>query len=229
MSEPVDSHAIPADVRAGQAVYSPHVLKVYDWLVLGFSNRFVWRCPTTHLEDLYREHLSRNHLDVGVGTGYFLDRCGPAVDDCASDPPRIVLMDLNPTCLQTAAARIARYRPQTLQRNILQPVAFEGPPFDSIGLNYVLHCLPGAMSEKSAVFDHLRPLLTPGGVLFGSTILSAGVRRNPMARPLMSAYNRRGIFDNRSDSLDALQSALAQRFGSWHVQTRGCVALFWGK
>src|SRR5690606_25547437 len=123
MSNPGDPRNIPADVHAGQAVYSPGVLRLYDWFVLGFSNRLVWRCPTTYLEDLYREHLSRNHLDVGVGTGYFLDRCGPPVGEDRSAPPRIVLMDLNPICLQTAAARIARYRPQTLQRNILEPVA----------------------------------------------------------------------------------------------------------
>lgn len=229
MSEPGDLRNIPADVHAGQAVYSPGVLRLYDWFVLGFSNRFVWRCPTRHLEDLYREHLSRNHLDVGVGTGYFLDHCGPVVDAPGSDPPRIVLMDLNPTCLQTAGARIARYQPQTLQRNILQPVAAEGPPFASIGLNYVLHCLPGSMSEKSRVFDHLRPLLAPGGVLFGSTILAGGVAPNLMARRLMAAYNRKGIFGNRHDTLEALKAALAHRFESWHIDVRGCVALFWGR
>lgn len=229
MSEAADFETLSAEVQAGQAVYSPRVLRLYDWFVLGVSNRFVWRCPTRHLEKLYREHLSRNHLDVGVGTGYFLDRCGPPLASAGSDPPRIVLMDLNPTCLQTAAARIARYRPQTLQRNILQPIPFEAPPFDSIGLNYVLHCLPGTMSEKAVVFDHLQPLLAPGGMLFGSTILSTGVGRNLMARRLMSAYNRKGIFGNRSDSLEALKSALAQRFDCWHVDTRGCVALFWGK
>lgn len=229
MSEAADFETLSAEVHAGQAIYSPRVLRLYDGFVLGFSNRFVWRCPTPHLEELYREHLSRNHLDVGVGTGYFLDRCGPVLDASTSDPPRIVLMDLNATCLQTAAARIARYRPQMLQRNILQPVAAEGPPFDSIGLNYVLHCLPGTMFEKASVFDHLRPLLAPGGVIFGSTILAGGITRSLLARRLMAAYNRKGVFGNRHDSLEALKVALAQRFESWHIDIRGCVALFSGR
>jgi hypothetical protein len=34
-----------ADVEAGQAVYSPLALAAYDALVLGFSNRYVWRLP----------------------------------------------------------------------------------------------------------------------------------------------------------------------------------------
>jgi ubiquinone/menaquinone biosynthesis C-methylase UbiE len=229
MGEAADFETLSAKVHAGQAVYSPGVLRLYDWFVLGISNRFVWRCPTRHLEELYRAHLSRNHLDVGAGTGYFLDRCGPLVTASDASPPRIVLMDLNPNCLQTAAVRIARYRPQSLQRNVLEPIRFEGAGFDSIALNYVLHCLPGTMAEKSAVFDHLRPLLAPGGVICGSTILAGGVAPNLMARQLMAAYNRKGIFGNRNDSLEALQAALARRFESWEVQTRGCVALFWGR
>ena len=32
-------------------------------------------------------------------------------------------------------------------------------PFDSVGLTYVLHCLPGRMSEKLACLDRLRPAM----------------------------------------------------------------------
>jgi len=216
-------------VRAGQAVYSPRVLKMYDWLVLGLSNRLVWRCPTRHLEALYRQHLTANHLDVGVGTGYFLDRCGLPLEGDSSPPPRVVLMDLNATCLATAAQRIARYQPEQLQRNILEPIALDGPPFDSIGLNYVLHCLPGTMHEKAQVLDHLLPHLNPGGVIFGSTLLSAGVSRNLVARRLMAVYNHKGIFCNSEDSLDNLQSALSERFAESHVEPIGSAALFWGR
>lgn len=216
---------MPSDpVAAGQAVYSPRVLRMYDWLVLGLSNRFIWRCPARHLKRLYAEHLTGNHLDVGVGTGYFLDRC-----PFPTESPRVALMDLNAHCLQAAAARIARYEPVLLTRNILEPIPFDGAPFTSIGLNYVLHCLPGSISEKGVVFDHLRPLLAPGGVLFGSTLLSAGVHSNLVARRLMAAYNGKQIFSNTADSLDDLRSALETRFAEWSVETVGCVALFTAK
>jgi len=46
------------------------LLSGYDLWVLGFSNTFVWRCPTRLLLEFYNEHISGNHLDVGVGTGY---------------------------------------------------------------------------------------------------------------------------------------------------------------
>ena len=62
-------------VDAGQAVYTRRTLLAYDFVVLGLSNRFVWKCPTWQLEAHYNWHVSANHLDVGVGTGYFPDRC----------------------------------------------------------------------------------------------------------------------------------------------------------
>lgn len=208
-------------VEAGQAVYTPRTLAIYDLAVLGVSNRFIWNCPTARLEEHYNRHVSANHLDVGVGTGYFLDRCRfPAAT------PRVALMDLNSDTLAFAARRIARYRPEQYRRNVLEPIAFDAEGFDSIGLNYLLHCLPGSIASKAVVFDHLRPLLKPGAVLFGSTLLHGGVPRSALARGLMAIYNRKGIFANRDDDLAGLQRALEQRFREVRVEVAGCAALF---
>ena len=210
----------PAE-EAGQAVYSRRVLRAYDVLVLGLSNRWIWKCPTKHLRAHYDACVSSTHLDVGVGTGYFLDRCRfPAPD------PRIVLLDLNAECLAQAAARIARYEPRTVQASILQPLPQGLGTHRSIGLNYLLHCLPGPMDEKAVAFDHLRSVLAPGGVLFGSTILSGGVPRSGTARRLMALYNRKRIFSNEADTLESLSQNLHSRFEEVEIRTRGCVALF---
>ncbi len=56
-------------VARAHAVYTPFTLSIYDALVHGLSNRFAWRCPTERLIALYRDSLSRNHLETGVGTG----------------------------------------------------------------------------------------------------------------------------------------------------------------
>lgn len=208
-------------VHAGQAVYSRRTLPLYDLVVLGGSNRFVWKCPTARLEAHYAQHLSANHLDVGVGTGYFLDRCRFPVEQ-----PRVALMDLNPNSLDHAARRIARYQPQTWQRNVLEPIAFADEPFDSIGINYLLHCLPGSIADKAVVFDHLRPLMKPGARLFGATLLQGGVPRSAAARALMALYNRQGIFANRADDLAGLRRELERRFSGVSVEVVGCAALF---
>jgi hypothetical protein len=54
-------------VEAGQAVYSKAMLSIYDWLVLRFSNRLVWRCPSKNIRafDL-RAVLSENLTAVRV-------------------------------------------------------------------------------------------------------------------------------------------------------------------
>ena len=212
------------EIAAGQAVYTGTTLRLYDFLVLGLSNRWIWRCPTTRLLRMYNEHVSSNHLDVGVGTGYLLDHCRFPVDQ-----PRIGLLDLNPLCLHTAARRIARYRPSQFHADVLAPIEIDAEPFDSIGLNYVLHCLPGSLADKAVVFRHLSGLLRPGGVLFGSTLLGGGVRPGAVAVRLMRYYNRRRIFSNRDDHLAQLETALREHFVEPTIEVVGCAALFTGR
>ena len=207
--------------RAGQAVYTRRTLALYDCVVLGISNRLIWKCPTPRLEAHFQRHLSANHLDVGVGSGYFLDRCR-----FPTAQPRVALMDLNPASLAHAAQRIARYRPETWRGNVLEPIDFAGAAFDSVSINYLLHCLPGSIADKAVVFDHLKPLMRPQARLFGATLLHGGVPRSPAARGLMALYNRQGIFANRNDDLAGLRRELQRRFREVELQVVGCAALF---
>ena len=211
-------------VAAGQAVYDKRTLAIYDLLVLGLSNRWIWRCPTPVQLDHYNNNLSANHLDVGVGTGYFLDKSRFPVD-----APRVALMDLNRNSLEASARRIARYNPQVYPRNVLDPIPFEAEKFDSVGVNYLLHCLPGTLEAKSVAFDHLKALMKPGAVIFGATLLQGGVERNWAAKRLMAVYNRKRIFSNESDNLIGLERALSERFHSVSISVIGCGALFSGR
>ncbi|WP_431856796.1 class I SAM-dependent methyltransferase [Azospirillum sp.] len=214
-------------VHAGQAVYSGLVLRLlYDGVVLGVSNPLIWKCPTARLLAHYDANVSANHLDVGVGTGWFLDHCRFPSPQSSFKGPRLALMDLNPNCLEHAAGRVARHAPETHRRNVLEPIPFDGPRFDSVGLCYLLHCLPGAMAEKAVVFDHLRPLMNDGAVLFGATLVQGSAPRSAMARRLMAAYNRKGIFCNQDDTVEALDAGLAARFAAHAVELVGCAALF---
>lgn len=209
------------EVEAGQAYFTPGNLRVYDAVVLGFNCRFVWKCPTPRILRMYDEHVSANHLDVGVGTGWFLDHCRfPASE------PRLGLMDLNPNSLATTAARVARYHPKTYRRNVLEPIAFDDEPFDSIGMNYLLHCVPGAMRNKAVVFDHLGALLRPGGVLFGATLVTEGAPRSAASKALMRYYNWKRVFSNTEDSVHDLEAALRSRFPQTHVEVVGSAVLF---
>lgn len=214
----------PEEVAAGQAIYTPGMLNLYDLRVLWISNRFIWQCPTPRLLSHYDRHVTANHLDVGVGSGYYLDKCRfPAAH------PRLALMDLNRNSLAFAARRISRYRPETHVRNVLEPIPFDGAPFDSVGVNYLLHCLPGDMAAKAIVFDHLAPLMAPGAAIFGSTLLQGGVERSAAARWLMDHYNADGVFSNTRDDLATLRRELERRFADVSVEVVGCAALFSGR
>jgi hypothetical protein len=213
------------EVEAGQRVYTPLTLRVYDLFVLGFSNRFVWRCRSSEMLARYDTHVGARHLDVGVGTGWFLDRCSWPVES-----PSITLLDLNEHSLSAASDRIRRYAPATVQANVLDPVDLGDSHFDSIGANFLFHCLPGELEWKAAtVASHLRPYLASGGVLFGSTILGRGVRHNLLGRRLMRLYNRKGIFSNVEDDRPGLEQGLATELTDVAIEVVGTVALFSGR
>ena len=218
--------AVGQDAARGAAVYSGAALALYDAFVLGFSNTFAWKCPSHLLVDFYNRNVSAEHVDIGVGTGYFLDKCQFQVPS-----PRLTLIDLNPNCLRMASGRVRRRHPAydlagCHLANVLEPLDLGDMRFGSIGLNYVMHCLPGDMSTKSAAFANLKPWLKPGGVLFGATILGTGLEHGFLARKLMNVYNAKGIFSNISDSEEGLRAALVEHFEESSVRVAGSVALF---
>jgi hypothetical protein len=137
-----------AAIEAAHAIYTPLMLSVYDRLVHGLSNRFAWRCPTQRMLDLYRSNLSSRHLEPGVGTGFFIDWADREGFE------QLTLLDINRHCLARSARRLERYQPLLCEANLLAPIAIELEPADSIGLTYVLHCLPGRMAEKLKAIDH---------------------------------------------------------------------------
>jgi SAM-dependent methyltransferase len=211
-------------VKAAQRLYTKPLLSVYDWLLLGLHCRFIWGCPRKDMLDLYNLHISSNHLDVGVGTGYFLDHCR-----FPTASPRLALMDLNPNCLEVAGKRLARYSPEIYQRNVLDPIDIKTTGFDSVGMMNLLHCLPGNFETKGVVFENLKALLNPGGVVFGSSILYVGVHRNLLATCTLILTNHWGFMTNIEDDPEGLKASLAEHFSESCVKVMGCMALFWGR
>ena len=115
-----DQNAVPAtqEAAAGAAVYSKALLAIYDLEVLGFELPVIFKCPARRIVAHYERHLSDRHLDVGVGTGYFLDRARFPVAT-----PEVHLLDLNANCLARTSDRIRRYRPVAHRADVLAPIA----------------------------------------------------------------------------------------------------------
>jgi Methyltransferase domain len=211
-----------ADVEAGQRIYTPLVLRVYDLFVLGFSNRFAWRCPSETMLRRYERFVGRRHLELGVGTGWYLDRC-----TWPDEQPEITLLDLNENSLSLAARRLARYAPRTVRANVLDPLPLGDARFESAAANYLLHCLPGPIESRAAVLAaNVRPHLEPGGILFGATILGQGVAHTRIGRRLMRIYNAKGVFSNSGDDEAGLERGLASGLTDIEIEVVGAVALF---
>ena len=205
---------------AGAAVYSPFTLALYDAWVLGISNRYAWRCPTKEvLLPFFRANAGLRHLDIGVGTGYYLANAQLPADT------QITLLDLNPSSLEAARRRIDRPGTRTLQHDVMTPIPGD-ELFDSISLFYLLHCLPGPLDAKAAIFGTLKHKLQPGGVLFGATILGDEAGHNGFGRKLMAVYNKKGIFGNRGDTQLGFEAHLRQHFRDVTLKREGKVLLF---
>lgn len=214
-----------SNTEEGAAVYSPMVLKLYDWWVLGVSNRFAWRCPTREvLLPFFKQHIGLQHLDVGVGTGYYLRNAH------LSDQTHLTLMDFNPNSLRAASVGLDCALIQLIHHDVMTPLPLQsGGTFDSISMFYLLHCLPGPLSDKSVVFDHLKHHLKSTGMLYGATILGDSANHNGLGQKLMTVYNRKGIFGNRYDSRETLETEMNKHFGDVRIKVHGKVALFEGR
>jgi len=157
-----------------------------------------------------------------VGTAYFL-----AHGRFPPGKPAITLFDLNRDTLAFGSRRLRHFAPRTELGNLLLPLPLT-ERFDSAAINYVLHCLPGSFETKSVVFDHLKAVMRPGGVIFGSTLLAEGVAVSAAGRRLMRVYNAKGIFSNETDSAAGLEAALARHFERYTLELVGSAALFAG-
>jgi hypothetical protein len=168
---------------------------------------------------MYRTHIRDGHLDVGPGTGYFIDRSG------LPDGSRITLLDPNPNVLAHASHRLGRFDVSAVEADVLKPLPVAGP-FPSAALNLVLHCLPGPMSRKAHAIENIAAVLSPTSTLFGATVLGRTAKHGRLGRLVLAAFNRRGAFDNLDDSEEGLRDILEALFETVELETYGSAAVF---
>ena len=211
-----------SDIKKGQAIYTPFTLKLYDLLVLNISNTWIWRCPKHIQLEQFNQNITANHLDIGVGTGYYLKKCQ------WPSQAKLSLMDLNPNCLEVAKTLLQDRAPNVYLHDIFKPNDSLLDQFNSISMNYLLHCLPGNMDTKSDAIETATSMLIPGGVLFGATILADANFHTKTSKHLAAFYNKKGFFSNQEDTLEALKRTLAQHLTDIEISVVGCVGLFKG-
>ena len=207
--------------RWGQFFFTTMSHRLYDAGLYGFVTRYLWRCSTERLLDNYVENISRNHLEIGVGSGFFLERTL-----CSDYLRRLVLLDLNGRCLRKSAARLQAFDPETRQHDMLEPIPAELGKFDSVAMNYVLHCIPGSFRSNRRMFASIRSRLTSGGVLFGATLVRRPIKEGLFAWLLMWLLNAIGVFGNTRQTVNELRYVLGSLFDEVDLYVAGNAVVF---
>lgn len=207
----------------GREIYNPWSLRLHDLWAIYFSNRFIWRCPKKHILEHCQKNISNNHLDIGVGTGYYLKKCH------FPPSPDLSLLDINPHNLHAANHKVKSLNPTRYQADIFKPQTFLNNRFDSVSMINLLHCLPGDMRSKTKAIKHAVDMLKSNGILFGTTIISDSTYHTNLSMMISKLYNEKGVFSNEFDSLRALKHALSRYLDNIEVEVKGCVALFKGR
>jgi hypothetical protein len=128
--------------------------------------------------------------------------------------------------LRHAAAHLDGYDVTAVEADVLKPLPVRGP-FGSVGMNLVLHCLPGPMARKSAAIRNIAAVLHPDGMFFGSTVLGDEARHSWAARRMLAFYNGRGSFDNRTDTEENVRQVIAASFEHVEFEVVGSVAIWY--
>jgi SAM-dependent methyltransferase len=219
-AEPGPAAELDPRIVHAQAVYTRGKLAIYDKWVLGVFCPVVWRCPPSVMRRLYDQEVGRRHLDIGPGTGYFVDKATFPAN------PEITLLDLSRECLDMSARRLARYQPDICQANLMEPLPLPSGHFDSAAMNLVFHTIPGGWDHKGVILKHVAETLRPGGVLFGTSVLAEGVPMNRLTRNMLVEQHKRGNFQNQGDDPAGLERQLKKYFPEATVRIRGAVAVF---
>lgn len=205
-------------INVSQRYFNPLLLSFYDFLVYRIISQYVWGCPTALLVNRYKHYIQKNHLEVGTGTGYLIDKC-----DAKSI--NLDLMDLSRACLKKSNHRLKRYSPTLIRHNILEKPIEDDKRYDSIGINYVMHCVEGDFTTKSNAFNNLKKLLKDNGVIFGATVMQTS-QSSLVARVFTKFLNRIGIFNNDRDNFKGLKNALEDNFKYVDLYIKSSVVLF---
>jgi len=206
----------------GQADYTPLLLDLYDPIVIGVVAGLVWRVPGEPLLANYRENIRDGHLDVGPGTGYLIERSR------LPDGSDVTIVDPNPNVLRHAARKLARFDVTPIEADVLKPLPIDRT-FESAGMSMVIHCLPGPMSRKALAIRNIADVVSPAGTLFGATILGRRADHSWLGRRVLTAFNKRGAFDNLDDSEAGLREMLEASFEQVDIQIVRSAAIFQAK
>lgn len=172
------------------------ILNNYDYLVNNINCKYAWKCNQSVIKNLYKNNISKNHLEIGPGTGYFLK-------DYNFD--NLFLMDINRDILKASQDNL---KINSKNINIYQHNIFEDDNkvnnlnLDSIGLTYVLHCVPGKLDFL--LNNLVKNINNNNYTIFGATVIPNN--NDFIASTELFFLNKTGVFSNYNDKMSDLEN-----------------------
>ena len=95
----------------------------------------------------------------------------------------------------------------------------------SVGVNYVLHCVPGNLENKmEKLINNLSN--NEKTTIFGATVINDSERQTVSSKLLLKFLNKKGVFHNKEDYSNHLKDYLVKNNIKHELQIIGNVLLF---
>jgi phospholipid N-methyltransferase len=197
-------------------------LNIYDLLVNKINCKYVWKCDQRYIIDNYKKNIKNNHLEIGPGTGYFLKNIKNTKNT------NLFLLDINNDTLKFSAKNLqGRFNNiNSFNRNIFEDtiVSKTLPKINSVGVNYVLHCVPGNLEDK------IQSLINNIGQsninYFGASVVSNKELSTFVAKIELYFLNKFGIFNNKNDNYLNLVKYFEKNNIKYEIKIKGNVVIF---
>tara|TARA_Y100000591_G_scaffold11239_1_gene8743 strand:- start:7802 stop:8431 length:630 start_codon:yes stop_codon:yes gene_type:complete len=171
------------------------LLNNYDHFVNNLNCNYVWKCNQNIIKDLYKNNLSKDHIEIGPGTGYFLKK---------HQFNSLYLVDINHDILNDSFKNLKNNSKEIfkINKNIFSKnKQIKINNVNSIGLSYVLHCVPNTLDVS---LNYLVNNLNQKDItLFGSTVIPT--KKNFFASSELYFLNKLGIFNNLNHNIQQLK------------------------
>tara|TARA_B100000161_G_C33521009_1_gene401099 strand:+ start:47 stop:673 length:627 start_codon:yes stop_codon:yes gene_type:complete len=192
-------------------------LKFYDYLVNDINCNYAWRCHKSNIFENYKNNIKKNHLEIGPGTGYFLKN--------NYQINKLYIMDINDDTLSFTKKNLdSVYNIESINHNIFSD-KLKIKDLNSVGLNYVLHCVPGRLEDN---VDNLINNLESNNKInfFGATVVSDKNLQNTLSSVELFFLNKYNIFNNELDTSENLINYLKYNQIKFHKKIVGNVLIF---
>lgn len=159
------------------------ILPVYDKLVNDINCKYIWKCHKENIFKLYKKNIKKNHLEIDTFSN-------------------LHLMDINKDILLFSKKELEKNNKniKIYHHNIFQK-KFYLNNIDSIGCNYVLHCIDGNLENKIELL-HKNLITKKDVVIFGATVINIDKYQNSLAKIELDFLNYFGIFHNKEDNFE---------------------------